>query len=116
MSSRRLAVLALCGWTLAIWMGRVRNIVADGGGAADLIVPAGLIALAVLALVSPRRAWVLAAVTIGVWAVRLPLVVVHDHSVGFKVVHAVLAAVSIGLAVWALRSAERPAFKALATR
>jgi hypothetical protein len=116
MRSRGPAVLVLAGWTLAIWTGRVRNVVADGGEAADLIVPVGLLGLAVLALVAPRRAWILATTTVAVWLVRLPLVLVHDHSAGFKVVHSVLAAVSIGLAVWVLRSAGRPAFRTLATR
>jgi hypothetical protein len=43
-------------------------------------------------------------VTVGIWAVRLPFVLVHDHPAGFKVVHAVLAAVSIALAVAAWRA------------
>jgi hypothetical protein len=116
MRSRRPAVLALAAWTLAIWTGRVRNVLADGGGAADLVVPVGLLILAVLALVSPRRAWILAVATIGVWAVRLPLVLAHDHSIGFKVVHTVLAAVSIGVATWALRSVDRRALRSPATR
>ena len=116
MHTRRRAVVALAAWTLAVWAGRVRNVLADGGGAGDLIVPVGLLMLAVLALVAPRRAWILASVTIGVWAVRLPLVLVHDHPAGFKIVHTVLAAVSVGLAVWALRSARRPELTTLAAR
>jgi hypothetical protein len=112
----RRAAVALAAWTLVIWAGRVRNVLADGGAAGDLIVPAGLLVLAVVALVAPRRAWILAAVTIGVWAVRLPLVLAHDHAAGFKIVHTVLAAVSIALAVWALRSARRRELTTLATR
>ena len=38
------------------------------------------------------------------WAVRIPMILLADHPVGFKVVHAVLAAVSIALAVAAWRS------------
>jgi len=44
------------------------------------------------------------------------LVLVHDHPAGFKIVHTVLAAVSVGLAVWALRSARRPELTTLAAR
>jgi hypothetical protein len=42
-----------------------------------------------------------------VWIVRLPLVLTHQHSAGFKVVHAVLAVVSLALAYGALRAVSR---------
>jgi hypothetical protein len=44
-----------------------------------------------------------AAWTVGVWVVRSIGIWVHDHPVGFKVVHTVLAAISIGLAVRAVQ-------------
>ncbi len=81
--------------------------VGAGGGAVALLVPGGLTALAVAALVDRRRmAPVLATATIAVWAVRLPLVLAHDHPAGFKAVHGVLALISVGLAVMVLRSAR----------
>lgn len=42
------------------------------------------------------------------WSVRLPLILLHDHAVGFKVVHSVLAAASVGTAVAAWRAVDRP--------
>jgi hypothetical protein len=42
--------------------------------------------------------------TIVYWAVRAPLILLADHPGPFKVVHAVLAAVSVASAVLALRS------------
>jgi hypothetical protein len=97
---------ALPVWTLLIWTTRVRNILGNRGhSAVELIVPLVLTALAVAALVDRRRGLrPLALVTVGIWAVRLPFVLVHDHPAGFKVVHAVLAAVSIALAVAAWRA------------
>lgn len=43
-----------------------------------------------------------AAWTIAYWAVRMPMITIADHPGAFKVVHAVLAVVSVGLGVWAL--------------
>ncbi|MCU1486818.1 MAG: hypothetical protein JWN67_3564 [Actinomycetia bacterium] len=96
-------------WTLLLWTTRIRNIVADDWTATDLILPIGLTVLAVLALVRRRPGLlVLAAATTAVWIVRLPLVLVHDHPVGFKVVHAVLAIVSIALSIATARRFSRP--------
>jgi len=44
--------------------------------------------------------------TIGYWAVRLPMIAVHDHPVAFIVVHAVLAVVSVAAAFLAWRSLD----------
>jgi hypothetical protein len=101
-------LLALPIWTLLIWATRIRIILSQDGGAAELVVPIVLTVLAVGALVERRR-WlaVLAAVTVAVWMVRLPFVLLHQHSAGFKVVHAALAAISIGLAVAAWRALRR---------
>jgi hypothetical protein len=97
--------IALAVWTLLVWGTRIRNVAEAGGGVGDLVVPVGLTALAVAALVDRRRgAQALAAATIAVWGVRLPLVLAHDHPAGFKIVHAVLALASIGLAAVVLRS------------
>ena len=96
-------------WTLLVWTTRIRNIVADDWTATDLILPIGLTVLAVAALVRRRPGLlVLAAATTAVWVVRLPLVLVHDHPAGFKVVHAVLAIASIALSITTARRFSRP--------
>ena len=93
--------------TLVIWAGRIRNIVADDGAVAELVVPGLLVALAVWTLIDRQRVRLLAGVTIAVWAVRVPLVLVRDHEASFKVVHVVLAVVSVVLAVLATREVNR---------
>jgi hypothetical protein len=100
----------LAGWTVLIWIGRVRNIVHAHGAAVELLVPVVLVALGIATFVRPRQAGqLLALVTIVVWAIRVPLVLVHDHSAAFVIVHVVLAAVSMALAGLTLRGARRPA-------
>ncbi len=97
--------LALALWSLFVWATRIRNVAEAGDGAVQLVVPVGLTVLAVGSLIDRRRvAPVLAGATVAVWAVRLPLVLAHDHPAGFKVVHTVLAAVSLALAGAVLRS------------
>jgi hypothetical protein len=98
---RRWPLYAFVAWTVFVWAGRIRN-----GGSVLLAV--SFLVLAALALWQ-RRGWVtaLAAWTIVVWAVRTPEILVHDHPVGFKVVHTVLAAISIALAVSAQRDVKR---------
>jgi hypothetical protein len=96
-------------WSLFVWATRIRNVADAGGGAVDLAVPVGLTVLAVGTLVDRRRLGpVLAAATVAVWGVRLPFVLVHAHPAGFKVVHTVLAAISLGLAGAVLRSRWTP--------
>ncbi len=51
-----------------------------------------------------RLVQVFAAGTGVYWAVRLPIILTADHEVPFKVVHAVLALVSVGTAALAWRS------------
>lgn len=45
-----------------------------------------------------------AAGTVVYWAIRAPIITLADHEVGFKVVHGVLALVSVAAAVGAWRS------------
>jgi hypothetical protein len=40
------------------------------------------------------------------WAIRLPMILSHPHAVPFKVVHAILAVVSVGAAVAAWRTLD----------
>lgn len=99
---------ALPVWTLLVWTTRIRNIVADDWTWPELIVPVGLTVLTVVALVRRHPGLrLLAAATVAVWVVRLPLVLVRDHPAGFKVVHAVLAVASIALAVATWRAVTR---------
>jgi hypothetical protein len=96
---------ALPVWTLLVWATRIRIILGRDARLTAVIVPAVLTVLAVAALVDRRR-WLPALVvaTVGVWAVRLPLVLVHHHSAPFKLVHAALAVVSLALSWTAWRA------------
>ena len=99
----------LAGWTVLIWIGRVRNIVAADGAIAELVVPVALVSLGLAALMRPKQAGrPLALVTAAVWLLRVPLLVIHDHSAAFVAVHLVLATVSLTLAALTLRGTRRP--------
>jgi len=73
------------------------------------------VALALLLLYSVRTGrpalaptvTVIAAWTTVYWLVRVTLILIHDRSIGFKLVHAVLAVISIGTAAWAWRQTSR---------
>jgi hypothetical protein len=109
---QRAAPYVLAGWTVLIWIGRVRNILAAHGSVAELFVPLVLVLVGAATLVRPKVVGVvLAAVTAVVWLIRVPLLLVHDHSAAFVIVHIVLATVSLGLAWWTFsaRRARRPA-------
>ncbi len=104
---------ALAGWTVFVWGTRIRNIARDGGSAISLFVALALVVLAVVVAVSlvrdgaPRWAVpALAAATVVAWAVRTPQILLGDQGGAFKVVHTVLAVVSIVLAAAAWRSSE----------
>ena len=47
--------------------------------------------------------WAFAVGTIAFWAVRAPMILLADHPIPFKAVHAVLAVASVGASVWAAR-------------
>ena len=97
----RWPVWALLGWTVFVWIGRIRN-----GG--SLLLALSFLVLAGLALWRVRPfLTLLAAWTVGVWVVRTPYILVHDHPADFKIVHTVLAIVSVGLAVTAQRHIQR---------
>jgi hypothetical protein len=95
-------MMAFIVWTVFVWAGRIRN-----GG--SVVLAASFLVLAGIALWRRSRLTIGALVlwTIGVWAIRTPIILVHDHAAGFKVVHTVLAAVSIALAIAAQRDVER---------
>src|SRR3954452_6040514 len=89
------------GWTVFVWAGRIRN------GGSVLLAASFLVLAAVVVWRRGRWFTALAAWTVAVWAVRTPFILVHDHPAGFKVVHVVLATVSIALAVAAQRHVQR---------
>lgn len=106
---------ALAAWTVFVWGTRLRNIARDGGSPSSLVVALALVVLAVVVAVSLMRGgeprWAvpaLAAATVVTWAVRCPQILLGDHGGVFKVVHTVLALVSVGLAVAAVRRAPAP--------
>ena len=110
-------------WTGFVWIGRIRNALTDvelvGSEkiapivlAASFLVPAALLAVAWVRSLRSRRSlerWagvllvVLAVWTTGLWVVRaVDIAAFGEWSIGFVVVHTVLAVVSIGLATWAV--------------
>ena len=96
-----------------VWGTRVRNIGNDdtmGGGEKALAFLVCVVfigaAFAMLALLVTRQSArlrlvlpVFAIATVGWWAVRSVFIVVHDHSMAFRVVHIVLGIISSVLAV-----------------
>lgn len=112
---RPLAVAVLAMWTLLVWGNRIYNIVAkDGGDGVDLaraiaFVAVGLaVAVAAVGPVAPKSAHRIVSIagwaSIALWATRLVTIPLGDYSVGFILVHIVLAAISIVLALWAMSS------------
>ena len=111
----RLAVPALLAWTLLVWVGRIRNVVADDDlsgfafvwrlGAAVVFVVLALVVLVARLRRSPRAGALLAglvAFTIGWWSIRgIGILLDPAHAIGFKIVHTVLMVGSIALAMWA---------------
>ena len=121
---RPLPVVALAGWTLLTWLTRLPlawgDPDLDGTGRVLATVPVAVFVALAVATIAVRW-WdpatsssaakgpptALALWTVAYWAVRLPLILIHDHPAGFKAVHAALALVAVGLSVISLR-AEGP--------
>jgi hypothetical protein len=97
---------ALPVWTLLIWATRIRIIFSQHQSKTAVILPVVMTVLAVGALVDRRWLIALVVVTVGVWVVRLPFVLVHQHTAAFKLVHAVLALVSLALAAATVRTSR----------
>jgi len=117
---RHKATVALVAWTLLVWTTRIGNIWRDGHldaaakwGSSALALSFTVLGLVVvMALRRPARPLLaavgaLAAWTTGVWIVRVAGIVAAGHAVGFTIVHAVLAVVSIVLAAVAWRETRR---------
>lgn len=109
---RHWSLLAFGAWSTVIWLSRLRNIVADddlsGGAKVAWMVPAvvfGIGGLVVLAawwqgrpsLLRPVVAVIVA--TVLYWPVRAVAILLGGESTAFRVVHTVLAVVSVALAV-----------------
>ncbi len=117
MTAIRFAVPLLAGWSLGVWAARIRNILADDLVGFELAWRLGLAAsFVLLGLWAVRSAVVLwrdgasdwwfcvsgavlslAVLNIVVWPVRAYQIAIGDWSGGFKVVHTVLATVSVVL-------------------
>jgi hypothetical protein len=92
------APYALAAWTVFVWVTRIKN--ADGA-VGPILLSATFLLLAALVLATKGHALptiTLAGWTVLVWLVRLPMILLAAHGAGFKVVHAVIALVSILLA------------------
>jgi hypothetical protein len=118
---RHRAVVVLTIWTVLVWTTRFGTIWSDADldtegklGRSALALTFTLLAAGV-AVAAWRRAdaamwWLVMALagwTTAVWIVRSVGIAVGDHEVTFKVVHLVLAVVSIVLSTLAVRSLER---------
>jgi hypothetical protein len=118
MLNRRYPVVLFAGWSGYVWVTRIANAWAadsDESTAAKVISTVTAVALlagavaAIAILVRARaRAFdaaevmvlrLFAGATVAVWAVRVPLILLAEHGVAFKVVHTVLALASVVLAV-----------------
>ncbi len=109
---------ALAVWSLFVWGGRLRNLVAEPGGLGELTggdrwslagsLLFGVLALATLVMLVVNRsaaivpAATLAVLGIVVWAYRAVVILGREYSAGFIAVHTLLAGVSIGLGLWYL--------------
>jgi hypothetical protein len=104
----RRASLVLAGWSVFVWITRIKN--ADGDVGVTIYASALVAVAIVVALLAWKRhpqlrvaAGVLAAITAVIWAIRLPSILLNEHPAGFKVVHAALGIVSWGLSAWTWR-------------
>ncbi len=114
MRSNRVPTLTLVAWTLFVWATRVNNIIGDDElvgserawrlGVAVLFVVFALVLLGARRFAPDRVTMVLApfvVFSVGYWLVRGTGIILDDHELGFTIVHTILMAVSIGLAMWA---------------
>lgn len=117
-----IALYGLAGWTAFVWGTRVKNAVEDdalsgGGKAFSIGLSVALLALGLGAVVTHVRARStgptalsahlalgFAGVSVLVWLVRVPAIWLAEHTVGFKVVHTMLAVVTWVLAAVVLQT------------
>jgi hypothetical protein len=113
---RHRAAAALVAWTFLVWTTRVANVWRDALSFTVLAIAAGVALWRRLAQATVVAVGALAAWTVAVWVVRGIGILAADHDLGFKVVHTVLAVVSIALAVLAWRETRREARRDAARR
>jgi hypothetical protein len=121
MLRRRPYTLALVGWTFFVWTARIANVWRDEAlDTGEKLGRTGLaLSFTLLAVVAVVTLWrragraalvavaALAGWSVAVWVVRDVRILTGDHDAGFKVVHTVLAVVSIALAALAWREARQ---------
>jgi hypothetical protein len=120
MPRRPPAAVAFVAWTVLVWTTRLRNIWSDDAlttgeqvGRAALALSFTVLALLVAVALARRAGWLggavvaLAAWTTVVWIARAIGIATGDHSLGFVVVHLVLAVASVALATWAVRATRQ---------
>lgn len=113
-------VVALVAWTLVIWGQRISNIWQDqdldpSGRLSRTALAASFVVLALVVAIAGWRAsretlvravGVLGVWTTVVWLVRATDILFGDHGAAFKLVHTLLAIVSVALALIAYRQAR----------
>lgn len=107
------SIWALIGWSVVLWSSRLRNVLSNDdldstGRLIRVAIVVIFVGLAGWAFLGSRRrqwapVWVLVVWTLVYWPVRGGGILIDDYSAGFKVVHTVLAIVSIGLAALCAR-------------
>ena len=111
----KISIVVLFGWTAFVWLTRISNawndatMTAVGKGVTTavslaLVVLAAASVVAVFADRAIRVVQLFLVATVVVWVVRVPQILLDDHDVPFKVVHATLGAISVALAVVAWRA------------
>ena len=115
----RIVLLAFVAWTAFVWGSRISNTLrseeSTGAKTFSTVLSLVLLGFAVAVVVVMAKAWksnlgaggakVLmgaAVLTVVVWLVRVPMILVADHGAPFKIVHVGLGVVSVVLAalVW----------------
>jgi hypothetical protein len=115
----RIVLLAFVAWTAFVWGNRISNTLrseeSTGAKTFSTVLSLVLLGFALAVVVVMAKAWksnlgaggakVLmsaAALTVVVWLVRVPMILVADHGTPFKIVHVGLGVVSVVLAalVW----------------
>ena len=124
----RFVLIAFVLWTAFVWGNRISNTLrseteSTGAKTFSTVLSVVLLAFAAAVIVVAVRAWksplsaggakvlmVAAAITALVWLVRVPQILIADHTVAFKIVHVALGVVSVVLAalVWQIGAVARP--------
>ena len=115
----RIVLLAFVAWTAFVWGNRISNTLRSeesaGAKTFSTVLSLVLLGFALAVVVVVAKAWkshlgtggakvlmVAAVLTVVVWLVRVPMILVADHGAPFKIVHVGLGVVSVVLAalVW----------------